>query len=109
MKRATLRNNIDFADDKVTFSVNTNLGYTKRNFQQSSTGNSLGNPFLTSVVSAPYASVYNADGTYATGNAGLLGRNIFSAANQLDLTSRDLNYSDQIKVTMGVSGGYKIN
>lgn len=108
MKRATLRNNIDYADDKVTFSVNTNLGYTKRNFQQSSTGNSLGNPFLTSVVTAPYAAVYNPDGSYATGNAGLLGRNIFAAANQLDLTAKDLNYSDQIKVTMGVTGGYRI-
>jgi TonB-linked SusC/RagA family outer membrane protein len=108
MKRATFRNNIDYADDKVSFSVNTNMGYTRRSFQQSSTGNSLSNPFLFSIISVPYAKVYNPDGTFATGEDGLLGSNAFIAANRLDLTTKDLNYNDQVKVTTSISGGYRI-
>ena len=105
MKRATFRNNIDFADDKFTLSISSNLGYTKRNFQQSSTGNSLGNPFLSSVVNVPYTPVFKSDGkTYATG----VGPK-FAAANQLELTKYDLNYNDQLKATLGLTMGYKLN
>lgn len=105
MKRATFRNNIDFADDKFTLSVSSNLGYTKRNFQQSTTGNSLGNPFLSSVVNVPYAPVFKSDGkTYATG----VGPK-FAAANQLELTKYDQNYNDQLKATLGLTMGYKLN
>jgi len=103
MKRITLRNNVDYADDKVTFSVSSNLGYTKRNFQQSTTTNSLGNPFLTSAVNVPYARLYKDDGSYATG----LGAS-FAAVNQLDLTKYDQNYNNQLKATIGVTGAYKI-
>jgi TonB-linked SusC/RagA family outer membrane protein len=103
MKRVTFRNNIDYADDKVSFSVNSNLGYTKRNFQQSTQGNSLGNPFLTAAVTIPYAKVYKDDGSYATGIG-----NSFAGANQLDLTKYDKNYNDQLKATMGVTAAYKI-
>lgn len=103
MKRVTFRNNIDYADDKVSFSVNSNLGYTKRNFQQSTQGNSLGNPFLTAAVTIPYAKVFKDDGSYATGIG-----NSFVGANQLDLTKNDKNYNDQLKATMGVTAAYKI-
>ena len=103
MKRLTVRNNLDYADDKVSFSINSNLGYTKRNFQQSTTTNSLGNPFLTSAVNVPYARVYNDAGTYATG----IGAS-FAAANQLDLTKYDENYNNQLKATLGMNGSYKI-
>jgi TonB-linked SusC/RagA family outer membrane protein len=104
MKRITFRNNVDYADDKVTFSFNSTLGYTKRNFQQSATGNSLGNPFLTSAVNVPYTKPFKDDGvTYATGVGAP-----FAAANQLELTKYDLNYNDQIKVTLGATSTYKI-
>lgn len=103
MKRITVRNNMDYADDKFNFSVNLNLGYTKRNFQQSTTGNSLANPFLTSSVNVPYAKVYNEDGSYATGTSPSNG-----AANQLDLTKYDENYNDQFKGTLGFVSSYKI-
>jgi TonB-linked SusC/RagA family outer membrane protein len=103
MNRVSWRNNIDVSDDRLTFSVNTNLAYTKRSFQQSSTTNSLGNPFLSSSVAVPYHNVYNPDGSYATG----IGTK-FAAANQLDLTSKDLNYNNQVKVNLGVISDYKI-
>ena len=103
MNRVTLRNNIDFSDDRFNFGVSMNLGYSKRNFQQSTVGNSLGNPFLTSAVTAPYAKVTNDDGSYATGLA-----STNSAANQLDATKYDRNYEDQFKGTLGITTGYKI-
>ena len=104
MKRVTIRNNIDFADDKFTLSVSSNLGYTKRNFQQSSAFNT-SNPFSIAALNVPYASVYKNDGkTYATG----VGPK-YIGANQLELTKYDLNYNDQVKATLGFTMGYKLN
>jgi hypothetical protein len=103
MSRVSLRNNIDFIDDRYTFSINSNFAYTKRNFQQSSTTNSLGNPFLTQAVAVPYHIVRNPDGTFATG----IGSK-YAAANQLDLTSKDLNYNNQIKANIGLVMDYKV-
>ena len=103
MKRVTVRNNMDYADDKLTFAVSSNLAYTKRNFQQDTRVNNLGNPFLTSAVNVPYAKVFNDDGSYATG----LG-NSYGAANQLDLTKYDLNYNNQFKGTLGFTFNYRI-
>jgi TonB-linked SusC/RagA family outer membrane protein len=103
MKRITFRNNMDYADEKVSFSVQSTLGYTKRNFQQSTAGNSLGNPFLTSAVTVPYARVFKDDGSYATG----IGPS-FAGANQLDLTKYDQNYNNQLKATIGINVGYNI-
>jgi TonB-linked SusC/RagA family outer membrane protein len=103
MKRATLRNNIDYADDKITFSASTNLGYTKRNFQQSTTTNNLNNPFLSVNVQAPYAKVINPDGSYETGTGSK-----YALANGLDLTRYDENYNDQLKATIGTNLAYKV-
>lgn len=103
MKRITFVNNIDHADDKFSYSVSMNLGYTKRNFQQSTVSNSLANPFLTSAVNVPYAKVRNDDGTFATGPGASN-----AAANQLDLNYYDRNYSNQFKSTLGVNLAYKI-
>ncbi len=102
MKRITMRNNIDYADDKVSFSVASNFGYTKRNFLQSSDFNT-SNPFTSSVLTVPYAKVYNADGSYATGTGAK-----YTGANQLDYTKYDKNYSSQLKSTIGVNASYKI-
>ena len=103
MKRATLRNNIDFADDKLSFNFSSTLGYTKRNFQQSTVTNSLGNPFLIANLAVPYHIVRNADGTF---NNGLTAKYI--GTTQLDLTKYDLNYNDQLKATLGFNVAYKI-
>lgn len=102
MKRVTVRNNMDYSDDKLTLSVNTNLAYTKRNFQQDTRGNNLGNPFLTSAVNVPYAKLFNDDGSYATGIG-----NSYGAANQLDLTKYDENYNNQLKGTLSFVLNYR--
>ncbi len=103
MKRITLATNVDYADDKFTLAISSNIGYTKRNFQQSTGTNSLGNPFLSSVVNVPYAKLYNDNGGFATGVG-----SSFAAANQLDLTKYDKNFSNQIKTTLGLTTSYKV-
>ncbi len=103
MKRITLATNVDYADDKFTLSLTSNLGYTKRNFQQTTATANLGNPFLSSVVNVPYARLYNDAGGFATG----IGTS-FAAANQLDITKLDKNYSNQLKATLGLTTSYKI-
>lgn len=105
MKRVSFRNNIDYKDDKFTFSLQSSLAYTKRNFQQSVTTNNLGNPFLSVNLTSPYSLVYKPDGSgnYATGIGAA-----FAGANQLDITRYDLNYQDQFKGIMGLTSAYKI-
>jgi TonB-linked SusC/RagA family outer membrane protein len=103
MKRISLRNNVDYADDKLSFSLSSSLSYVRRNFQQSTVTNSTGNPFLAVNITTPYALVYKPDGTYATG----VGTS-FVGANQLDLTYWDRNYNDQLKAVLGTTTSYKI-
>ncbi|HRN80543.1 MAG TPA: SusC/RagA family TonB-linked outer membrane protein [Ferruginibacter sp.] len=104
MERITFRNNIDYSDDKLTLSLSSQLGYTKRNFQQSTVSNGLGNPFLTSAIAVPYHQPVNPlTGEYNTGVGSK-----FAATNQLDLTKYDRNYNNQLKATLGVTADYKI-
>jgi TonB-linked SusC/RagA family outer membrane protein len=104
MKRISMRNNIDYSDDKVSFAFSSNLAYTKRNFQQSTTTNGLGNPFLVVNVNVPYANVFKANGyDYETGGAAQ-----HNAANQLDLTRYDENYNNQFKGVASVTASYKL-
>ncbi len=103
MQRATWRNNIDYADDKLTVSVSSSIGYTKRNFQQSTASASTQNPFLVVNIAAPYHKPYDANGNPAVGNG-----TKFVASNQMDYTKYDMNYNDQIKVNLGVNVDYKI-
>ncbi|OJW32601.1 MAG: hypothetical protein BGO54_19685 [Sphingobacteriales bacterium 46-32] len=104
MKRVTVRNNMDYADERLTFSASTNLGYTKRNFQQSTTTNNLNNPFLAVNVGVPYHRPYKADGSYnSISNAAK-----YLTTTQLDLTKYDKNYNDQLKATIGFNLNYKL-
>ena len=102
MNRVTLRNNVDYADEKLTFSFSSNLGYTKRDFQQSSAFNT-SNPFASSALQVPYQIVYLPNGKYATGTG-----TKYVAANQLDQTYYDMNYNNQLKATLGFTAGYRI-
>ncbi len=102
MKRVTLRNNIDFTDDRFTMAAGLNLGYTKRNFEQSSAFNT-SNPFATSALAVPYHLVKKDDGTYQTG----IGTK-FVGTNQLDQTFYDQNYSDQFKGIASLNFSYKL-
>ena len=102
MKRITFRNNIDYADERLTLAVSSNLGYTKRNFQQSADFNT-SNVFASSALAVPYHRVYKPDGTFATGTG-----TKFVATNNLDQTFYDENYNDQLKATLGFTVNYKI-
>ncbi len=104
MKRATLRTNVDYADDKLTFGLSSTFGYVKRNFQQSTANANLNNPFLSVNVMQPYAKPYKDDGvTLNTGNGPA-----FAAINALDLVMNDQNYNDQFKGTLSINVAYKI-
>jgi TonB-linked SusC/RagA family outer membrane protein len=102
MSRVTLRNNIDYSDDRFTMSVSSQFGYTKRNFEQNNAFNT-SNPFATSALAVPYHKVYNPDGSFATGTG-----TKYVGTNQLDLTYWDRNYNDQFKGTVGFNFAYKI-
>jgi TonB-linked SusC/RagA family outer membrane protein len=105
MKRVSFRTNVDYVDDKFSLSIQSSLAYTKRNFQQSTTTNSTGNPFLAVNIQSPYGLVFKPDGSgnYATGVGAA-----FTGANQLDLTRYDMNYNDQLKAVLGLTSSYKI-
>jgi TonB-linked outer membrane protein, SusC/RagA family len=103
MNRISFRNNIDYTGEKLNLSLTSSVAYVRRNFQQSTTTNSTQNPFLVVNIQSPYALVYNADGSYATGN----GAN-FVAADQLDYTKYDQNYNNQLKLDLGLNGSYKL-
>lgn len=102
MSRVTLRNNVDYGDDRLTLQVSSNLGYTRRNFQQSSAFNT-SNPFASSALAVPYHVVRKPNGDYATGTG-----TKFVATNNLDQTYYDKNYNNQLKATLGVTASYKI-
>ncbi len=103
MKRVSLRNNIDYSDDKLSYALSSSLAYTKRNFQQSTTTNSTQNPFLVLNIAPPTALAYNPDGSYATGSGSK-----YVAADQLDYTKYDQNYNNQLKAVIGMTASYKI-
>lgn len=111
-RRISLRNNIDYSDNKLTFALSTAVAYTKRNFQQSTTTNSTQNPFLALAIATPYGRIFKDDGTYYTGNGNSFPGAVassFVGANQLDYTLYDRNYSDQIKTILGLTTSYKLS
>ncbi len=103
MKRATWRTNVDYSDDKFSLSIQSNIGYTNRNFQQSTQTNGLANPFLAMNLSVPYTTLYNSAGLINT----QLGTK-FTAPRTYDLTTLDINKSDQVKVILGTTVSYKL-
>jgi TonB-linked SusC/RagA family outer membrane protein len=103
MKRISWRNNVDYADDKVSVALSSSLSYVKRSFQQSTVTNSLGNPFLIKNLTSPYSLTYKPDGSYATGVG-----SAYAGANALELTDLDQNYNNQVKVVLGLTSSYKV-
>lgn len=103
MKRATLRTNVDYADEKLTFAMSSNLGYTRRNFQTNvlNAFNTFVTPFFVPMVTPRYIGVFKDDGGYNVGNS-----IIYSAPTQLDKTKYDKVYSDQIKAILSASINY---
>lgn len=104
MKRVTMRNNFDYADERLTFRVTSLLGYTRRNFQESTTSNSLQNPFLVTRITPGYLSLYKTDGTFNTNVA-----QPYYGINLYEAMLYNKNYNDQIKITVGTEAAYKIS
>jgi TonB-linked SusC/RagA family outer membrane protein len=106
MRRVTNLTTLDFSDDRWTFNSTLNLGYTRRNFQQSTAGNNLGNPFLIAAVNVPFVKARNADGSVAVGPTG---SPFFSAPNTIDVTNRDVNSNNQFLGVLSNTINYKIS
>jgi len=103
LKRYTFRNNLDYADDKFKMSFSSNIGYTIRNFQESTTTNSTANPFLASRITPGYVLPYKGDGTWNNGAA-----LSFAGPNLLNAMELNENYNDQLKMTLGFDASYKL-
>lgn len=103
MKRVTLRSNMDYSDEKLTFSLSSNIGYTRRNFQSNALNSfaAFVNPFFVPMVTPEYIGAYRADGKYNVGT-GI----VYSAPTQLDKTQYDRVYNDQIKAVLSMSVNY---
>lgn len=101
LKRYTFRLNLDHSTDKLTFSLNSNVGYNKRNFIESEGGVFLANPFAAAYLAVPYQRLFNTDGSLSTGS-GRIGPNAYSR-----IYDRDVN-SNQMKATLSTSVNYKI-
>lgn len=104
MRRLTWRNNIDYADDKFSMQLSTNLGLTQRNFQESDVANSTRNPFFATRLTPPYQRLFRPDGSVATG----VGNN-FAGPNTYERTILlNRSYNDQLKIVASANFAYKI-
>lgn len=106
MRRVTNMTTLDFSDDRWSFHSTLNLGYTKRSFQQSTTSNSLGNPFLIAAINVPFVKAHTDDGKWAVGPTG---SPWYSAPNTLELTSKDINTNNQFLGVLSNSINYRFN
>lgn len=106
MKRVTLRTNLDYADDKLTFALSSQIGYVRRNFQSNELSSfaTFVNPFFVPLVTPPYITPRLPNGEYNVGN-GI----IYSAPTQLDKTSYDKVYNDHIKGMISMSVNYNFS
>ena len=85
-KRANFRANIEHkATDKLTFSTNISLSNLRqRSVPLGTDGSSLGNPAFSAPLYAPFARIYNADGTYNSPLPGLLNQNVLQVTDYND-------------------------
>ncbi|HEU4469800.1 MAG TPA: SusC/RagA family TonB-linked outer membrane protein [Flavisolibacter sp.] len=103
MKRVTLRNNMDYRDEKVSFQLSSNLGYTKRNFQagQTTQFNTVVNPFFAALTTPRYITARKPDGTW-NASPGIA----FVSPTYLEKASIDKSYNDQFKGVLGLNFEY---
>ncbi len=111
LKRYSWRNNADYSDNKLSIQFSSTIGYTKRNFQESTTSNSLRNPFLASRLTPSTVRLWKAgfenSNDYLNGIATGIG-NQFAGANLVQANEFNKNYNDQIKVLASNNINYKI-
>lgn len=102
LKRYTFRFNLDHQTDKLTFQLNTSVGYSVRNFIESENAIALANPFAAAYLALPYHDVYNASGNIITG-AGRIGGNAFQRIRDLE------RYNGQLKSTSSLQFSYQLS
>ncbi len=106
LDRKTFRLNVDHNTDKFTMSVNTYLGYTRRNFIESENAVALANPFAATYLALPYQQLYSPVTNRYFGNiavgAGRVGPNAFAR-----IMDRDVN-NNQLKGNLGANLSYNI-
>jgi TonB-linked SusC/RagA family outer membrane protein len=109
LKRLTWRNNLDFGDDRFTIAISSNIGFTRRNFQESTTTNSLQNPFFATRLTPPYQAPFLPDGKTGgpSGNFNTASGNQYAGPNLLYSLEFNENYSDQLKLIFGANFAYK--
>ncbi len=103
MKRITLRTNADYRDEKLTLSLSSIIGYTRRNLQteQLNGFNSFINPFGVAQFTPQYITPTLPNGKYNTG-VGFA----FFAPTMLEKRAYDKVYNDQAKATISLSMNY---
>jgi len=100
LERYTLRFNLDHQTDKLTFQLNSTIGYSNRSFIESENGVALANPFAAAYLALPYQKLYNAD-TIQTGS-GRTGANAFQRIRDIQ------RYNNQLKGTVSMIASYNI-
>lgn len=101
LKRYTFRANFDSRTDKLTFSANSGVGYTKSSFIESENGVALANPFAAAYLALPYDVLFKADGTTAVGPGK-------TGANAYDRLFHTTQLSNQIKGNLSSTLNYDI-
>jgi len=103
MKRITFRNNADYRDDKLTLSLSSILGFTRRTLQTEDLNgfNNFINPMGVAQFSPKYITPRLPNGKYNTG----LGFAFF-APTMLDKAYYDKVYNNQAKATIALSLNY---
>lgn len=103
MKRITLRTNMDYADDKLTFAFSSNIGFTRRNFQANTLlgYNDVINPFGIAQLTPSYISPKLPNDSFNVGLA-----LPFIGPTMLDKIANDKVYNDQLKGVLSLSLNY---
>ncbi len=102
LERYTFRANIDHRSDKLTMSINTTAGYTKRNLIESENSISLANPFAAAYLGLPYHTLLNPDGSVAVG-AGKTAPNAYDR-----VVNATTNGNNQLKLSAVATISYNI-
>lgn len=102
MERYTFRANIDHRSDKLTVSINTTTGYTKRNLIESENAVALANPFAAAYLALPYHKLFNQDGSVSVG-PGKVGPNAYDR-----VINATTNGNNQLKISAVANLSYNI-
>jgi TonB-linked SusC/RagA family outer membrane protein len=103
MKRISLRNNVDYKDQKLTFALSSQISFTKRNLEMNALNgfNSFINQFGVAQLTPQYITPKLPNGKYNLGNDFA-----FFAPTSLDKRAFDKVYNNQIKGVLSATVNY---